>query len=290
MPNQDTIWERFLSPVIRFFINEEELRQYARSIDWEQAGEAFRQPNVTIPDYYSSQNFHGIKGGYLTSGAAVTYDPITQYVLPPNEKVVRQAVIDVIAGKPRRILDLGCGTGSTTLLLKQAFPQAEVIGLDLSPYMLVRAQDKANKAGLDIKWVHGNAEQTGFKEDSFDLVTASLLFHETPPAASQAILAECFRLLKSGGEVIILDGNQKTLRNLEWLNNVFEEPYIRDFAAGNVDAWLGKAGFEAVETQDVWMIQQVSRGMKPLKVGTRVSQLEIAEDNITEAWIPAPGY
>lgn len=286
MPNQDTIWERFLSPVIRLFINEEELRQYSRSIDWERAGEAFRQPNVTIPEYYSSQNFHGITGGYLTSGAAVTYDPITQYVLPPNEKVVRQAAINAIVGKPRRILDVGCGTGSTTLLLKQAFPQAEVIGLDLSPYMLVRAQDKANKAGLDIQWIHGNAENTGFKPDSFDLVTASLLFHETPPAASQAILTECFRLLKAGGEVIILDGNQKTLRNLEWLNNVFEEPYIRDFAAGNLDAWLGKAGFDAIETQDVWVIQQVSRGVKPLGV----SKQEIAEDNITEAWIPAPGY
>lgn len=286
MPNQDTIWERFLSPVIRLFINEEELRQYSRSINWEQAGEAFRQPNVTIPEYYSSQNFHGITGGYLTSGAAVTYDPITQYVLPPNEKVVRQAAINAIVGKPRRILDVGCGTGSTTLLLKQAFPQAEVIGLDLSPYMLVRAQDKANKAGLDIQWIHGNAENTGFKPDSFDLVTASLLFHETPPAASQAILTECFRLLKAGGEVIILDGNQKTLRNLEWLNNVFEEPYIRDFAAGNLDAWLGKAGFDAIETQDVWVIQQVSRGVKPLGV----SKQEIAEDNITEAWIPAPGY
>jgi ubiquinone/menaquinone biosynthesis C-methylase UbiE len=264
MPNQDTIWERFLSHMIRFIINEEELRQYARSIIWEQAGEAFRQPHVITPDYYSSQNFHGIKGGYLNSSAVVTYDPITQYVLPPNEKVVRQAAINAIAGKPRRILDLGCGTGSTTLLLKQAFPQAEVIGLDLSPYMLVRAQDKAYKAGLDIQWVHGNAENTGFTADSFDLVTASLLFHETPPTASQAILTECFRLLKAGGEVIILDGNQKTLRNLECLNNVFEEPYIRDFAAGNLDAWLGKAGFDAIETQDVWVVQQVSRGMKPL--------------------------
>jgi len=58
-----------------------------------------------------------------------------------------------------RILDLGCGTGSTTLL-KQAFPQAEVIGLDLSPYMLVRAEHKAKAAGLDIHWRHGNAEQT----------------------------------------------------------------------------------------------------------------------------------
>lgn len=293
MAVQDTIWERFLSPIVRFFINEEELRRYADSIDWQKESDRFRRSDVTIPTYYSSQNFHGIEGGYLNSGAAVTYDPVTQYVLPPNETLVRQGLVDRIRVKPRRILDLGCGTGSTTLMLKQAFPQAQVIGLDLSPYMLVRAEDKAKKAGLDIQWRHGNAEHTGFPDASFDLVTASLLFHETPPAVTQAILLECFRLLTVGGEVLILDGSQKTLRNLDWLNNIFEEPYIRDFATGSVDAWMGKAGFEAVQTDEIWGIHQVTRGVKPLNVETRhgVSPQETGEDVLLgDDWIPAPGY
>lgn len=288
--SQDTIWERFLSPIARFFINEEELRRYARSIDWEKESDRFRQPEVEIPTYYSNQNFHGIKGGYLNSGAAVSYDPITQYVLLPNETIVRQALIDSIQGQPRRILDLGCGTGSTTLMLKQAFPHAEVIGLDLSPYMLVRAEDKARKAGLEIQWRHGNAERTGFNEASFDLVTAALLFHETPPAVSQSILRESFRLLKAGGEVLILDGNQKTLRSIDWLNEIFEEPYIRAFAAGSVDAWMGAAGFAAVQTQDVWFVNQVTSGVKPLKQ-ERDRRQETGENVlITDDWIPAPGY
>jgi ubiquinone/menaquinone biosynthesis C-methylase UbiE len=288
---QDTIWERFLSPIVRLFINEEELRRYHESIDWHKEGDRFREPDVTIPAYYSSQNFHGIEGGYLNPGAAVTYDPITQYVLPPNETLVRQGLIDRIQVKPRRILDLGCGTGSTTLMLKQAFPEAEVIGLDLSPYMLVRAEHKANAAGLDIKWRHGNAEQTGFPEASFDLVTAALLFHETPAAVTQAILRESFRLLTVGGEVLILDGSQKTLRSLDWLNNVFEEPYIRDFAAGSLDAWMGKAGFEAVQSDELWLLHQVTRGVKPLQEGSRVRNQGSEADNLLgEDWIPAPGY
>ncbi|WP_017319416.1 class I SAM-dependent methyltransferase [Mastigocladopsis repens] len=261
---QDTIWERFLSPVVRLLIDEEELRRYADNIDWEKESDRFRRADVTIPAYYSSQNFHGIERGYLNSGAAVTYDPITQYVLPPNETLVRQALIDTIKVQPRRILDLGCGTGSTTLMLKQAFPQAQVIGLDLSPYMLVRASHKAESAGLDIHWRHGNAENTGLSHASFDLVTASLLFHETPTAVSVAILRECFRLLVVGGQVLILDGNQKTLRQLDWLNNIFEEPYIREYAAGSVDASMGAAGFEAVQTEDVWWINQVTSGVKPI--------------------------
>ncbi|ACC84691.1 class I SAM-dependent methyltransferase [Nostoc punctiforme] len=261
---QDTIWERFLSPVMRLLIDEEGLRRYADSIDWEKEGDRFRRDDVIIPSYYSSQNFHGITGGYLTYNAAVSYDPITQYVVPPNETIVRQALIDAVKVKPRRILDLGCGTGSTTLMLKRAFPEAEVIGLDLSPYMLVRAEDKARNSGLEIVWRHGNAEKTSFRDATFDLVTASLLFHETPNEVSLAILQESFRLLVTGGQVLILDGNQKTLRQLEWLNDVFEEPYIREYAAGSIEANMGAAGFEAVRSQDVWWINQVTGGVKPI--------------------------
>ena len=264
MTRQDTIWERFLSPIVRLFIDEKELRRYYESVDWHKEGDRFLRPDVTIPSYYSSQNFHGIESGYLNPGAAVSYDPITQYVLPPSETLVRQSLIDAIRVKPRRILDLGCGTGSTTLMLKQAFPQAEVIGLDLSQYMLVRAEHKAKTAGLNIQWRHGDAEQTGLSDAAFDLVTASLLFHETPPTVSQSILRESFRLLTVGGEVLILDGNQKTLRQLKWLNNIFEEPYIDAFAAESVDAWMGAAGFVAVQTQDFWLIHQVTRGVKPI--------------------------
>jgi ubiquinone/menaquinone biosynthesis C-methylase UbiE len=288
---QDTIWKKFLAPVVRLFIDEEELKRYARSIDWEKQSDRFRREEVTIPAYYSSHNFHGIEGGYLNPDAAVSYDPITQYVLPPNETIVRQGLLERIRVQPSRILDLGCGTGSTTLMLKQAFPQAEVSGLDLSPYMLVRAEDKAKTAGLAIKWLHGNAEQTKLLDASFDLVTASLLFHETPPQATQAILQESFRLLQAGGEAIVLDGNQQTLRHLDWLNDIFEEPYIREFAAGNLDAWMGKAGFEAVQTDDVWLVNQVTRGIKPLMQETGDRRREIEENMaIADEWIPAPGY
>ncbi|CDN16589.1 SAM-dependent methyltransferases [Richelia intracellularis] len=264
---QDTIWQKFLFPVLRMLIYQETLSNYTRSIDWEKESDRFRRDDVIIPTYYSSKNFHGIKRGYLNYNAAASYDAITQYVLPPNETWIRQAVIDTVKVKnTRRILDLGCGTGSTTLLLKQAFPGAEVIGLDLSPYMLVRASHKSESSALDIVWRHGNAENTAFPDSSFDLVTASLLFHETPPMVSQDILGEAFRLLVSGGQVLILDGNQNNLRQIEWLNDVFEEPYIRDYGAGSVDAWMGAAGFAEVYTQDVWWLNQLTIGIKPIIV------------------------
>jgi ubiquinone/menaquinone biosynthesis C-methylase UbiE len=264
--NQDTLWERFLKPIIRPLIDEKKLKELSDSIDWEKESEILTQPNLVYPEYYRSQNFHGIEKGYLNSSAAVTYDPITQYVLPPNETWVRQGVIEAVKGKPRKILDLGCGTGSTTILLKQAFRDAEVIGLDLSPYMLVMAEYKTKQLGLEITWRHGLAEATGLEKESFDLVTASLLFHETPPSISELILQECFRLLIPSGEVIILDGNQKNLRFMTWLTEVFEEPYIKNYAAGSVDAWMGKAQFAEVKTEDLWLIHQVTTGIKPIPV------------------------
>ena len=259
---QDTLWEKFLQPVFGFLINSKELKELSDSIDWETESDRLQDPNLRYPEYYSSQNFHGITGGYLTSGAAVSYDPVTKHALPPNEDWNREAVIKAITGNPRKILDLGCGTGSTTLMIKQAFPNAEVIGLDLSPQMLVMSNYKAQQAGLDIQWIHGMAEATKFADGEFDVVTASLLLHETPSSVSQAVLQEAYRLLKSGGKVIILDGHQKTLRNTTWLTDIFEEPYIQEYAAGSVDAWLGKAGFSQVLTEDVWWTNQLSTGVK----------------------------
>lgn len=264
----DTLFERFLAPLARLVIDQEALKRLYERIDWQAATHRLSHPGLIYPDYYTTQNFHGIRQGYLSPDAAVSYDAITQYALPPNETWVRRTLLEAIQTKPRRILDLGCGTGSMTLLLKQRFPQAEVIGLDLSPYMLVMAEHKAQQVGLHIQWRHGLAEQTGVPDGSFDLVTAALLFHETPPAIAQAILQEAHRLLTVGGEFVLLDGCQRTLRQTDWLTQIFEEPYIQAYATGHVEDWLTQAGFGAVQTHEHWWMHQVSRGTKP--IGSRV--------------------
>lgn len=260
---KDTLFETYLAPVASLLIDREELLQIHRSIDWPQAIVPFTDPDLVYPEYYATAPFHGIGKGYLTPDAATTYDPVTRYALPPHEGWVRHGLIEAISYPPRRILDLGCGTGSSTLLLKQTFPEAQVIGLDLSPYMLLMAERKAKDQQIRIEFIHGMAEDTGFESDSFDLVTASLLFHELPPRISRAVLQEGYRLLKPEASVLILDGNQRTLRSTQWLSEIFEEPYIQDYAQGSLDAWLGAAGYENVRTSDHWVIHQISVGTKP---------------------------
>jgi ubiquinone/menaquinone biosynthesis C-methylase UbiE len=263
-PRQDTFFERWIGPFVKtFLIDQTAIKRLADSIDWDSALAYQTNPQVTYPDYYRSQNFHGIPGGYLSTTAALSYDPITQYALPPGEALVRQGLLDAIQTRPRRILDLGCGTGSQTRLLHQRFPDAEIIGLDLSPHMLTVAAHNAT-ALPKIQWRHGNAEHTGLPAASCDLITAALLFHETPPEVAQGILREAFRLLVPGGEILILDGNQKILRQTEWLTQIFEEPYIQAYAAGSTDAWMGAAGFQAVRSQEHYLLHQITHGLKPL--------------------------
>jgi ubiquinone/menaquinone biosynthesis C-methylase UbiE len=259
----DTLFERFFAPILEnVLLDQAALSAWRDRLDWTEAVPRLSNPQVIYPNYYRDQRFHGLEGGYLSIEAAITYDAVTQYALPPHETWVRQSALDAVQGRPRRIVELGCGTGTMALMLQRAFPAAEVLGIDLSPYMLVVAEDKARQADLPIRWHQGRAEQTGLAAERYDLVIISLLLHETPPTISQAILQEALRLLRSGGEVVILDGNQKVLRQTDWLMQIFEEPYIHDYAEGNLDAWMGAAGFGWVRSHDVWLVHQVTHGVK----------------------------
>ncbi|MBD1909403.1 MULTISPECIES: class I SAM-dependent methyltransferase [unclassified Leptolyngbya] len=251
----------FSSNLLQSLIEQDPLQWY-KSRDWQKESDRFRHPGISYPTYYKDQNFHSIKNGYLSVEAAVSYDLVSPCLLLPNEQLVRRTLINKIREKPQHILDLGCGTGSMTLLLKQAFPSAKVIGLDLSPYMLVMAATKAQQEGADIQFLQGNAEKTQFPDCSFDLITASLLFHETPSTTARTILQESYRLLKPGGKIAIMDGNQLFLRRVNWVNPIFEEPYAAEYADGDMTAWLQSSGFAHVHTQSVWWMHQVSYGVK----------------------------
>lgn len=264
-PQKETIFEQFLGPVFRLFLDEETFWRSPYKINWEKELNFLKNPTVTYPHYYTHQTFFGMKDGYLNPKFVLSYDQIIPYLLPPTEPLVRQGLIDFIQGQPRRILDLGCGTGTQTLMLKKTFPDRAVMGLDLSPYMLVMAHQKAHQENLNIQWRHGRGEQTGFPDASFDLITITLLFHEIPPEISQEILCECFRLLTVGGEVIVLEGNHKLLRQTEWLTHLLENSSQKSAdPQQNVENWMIQAGFSAIKTQDIWVVNQVTRGVKPI--------------------------
>ena len=247
--------------VVGVLIGKDNLKLYD-TVDWQRESDRRTPADFSYPQYYSRQDFHGIRGGYLNAIAPITYDAVTRFAAPPNETQQRQQAIAITDRKPQQILDLGCGTGSSTLMLKQAFPTAQTIGLDASPYMLTVAEHKAKQADLVIDWQQGLAEATDFGDRTFDLISIAFLFHETPVNISLAILRECLRLLKPGGQIIILDGNQPRLRRANWLIKLFREPYSQVYAAGNIDDWLNSTGFVNIKTKPVGWISQLTTAYK----------------------------
>ena len=140
--------------LVGLLIGKENLRLYD-TLDWEQSQEDFSASDFLYPEYYTSKNFHGIQGGYLNAIAPVTYDAVTRFAAPPNEIKLRQQAIAMVNHQPQRILDLGCGTGSSTLTLKQAFPAAESIDTWLQALNFQRVQTSY------VGWI--SQITTGFK-------------------------------------------------------------------------------------------------------------------------------
>lgn len=123
-----------------------------------------------------------------------------------RERVMKQRLLDQAGVAPGdSVLDLGAGTGTLAIWLKQRCPEAIVIGLDADSEVLARARDKAAGAGCEIDFVEGISTELPFEADSFDIVLSSLFFHHLMPAAKRSTLAEVQRVLKPGGRLHVAD-------------------------------------------------------------------------------------
>jgi ubiquinone/menaquinone biosynthesis C-methylase UbiE len=123
-----------------------------------------------------------------------------------HSEAQRHAWVDLLARvagtPPRRILDVGCGTGVLTILLAQL--GHTVTGIDIAPRMLDRAREKARDAGVAVEFRRENAINVTDPSGSYDLVVARHVVWTLPDPA-QAIREWC-RLLRPGGRLAIIEG------------------------------------------------------------------------------------
>ncbi len=112
-----------------------------------------------------------------------------------------------------RILDVGCGTGSLAIRLKKTAPDAEMLGIDPDPAVIVRAWKKSEKLGVTINWRIGFLTPALCEEiGQISKAVSCLVLHQTPLEEKNSILSAIHTLLQPGGTLYIADyGLQRTL-------------------------------------------------------------------------------
>jgi len=176
--------------------------------------------SLDIPRYLTAYDIHQQPGGYHSENiekdisAGAVYDislPIySRNAMGEENDLLAQAIIRYIDDhlktfQPQEIMDMGCGIGNSTLPFSKKYPDSKVIGVDVALPCLRYAHARANALGVEAHFSQQNVEKTSYDPESFDLVTSTLLLHETSHDAVPKIIQECFRLLKPGGWMIHLD-------------------------------------------------------------------------------------
>lgn len=90
-------------------------------------------------------------------------------------------------------------------MLKQRAPEAEVVGFDGDREVLELARVKAEQAGVEVEWLHGDPGALPFGPGRLDRVASSLLFHHLSPETKRAALRAARRSLAPGGRLHVLD-------------------------------------------------------------------------------------
>jgi ubiquinone/menaquinone biosynthesis C-methylase UbiE len=122
-----------------------------------------------------------------------------------SEAAHRQLVDQADIGPSQHVLDIGCGTGNLTLLIKRLHPRTEVVGLDPDRKALERARRKAEERGLGVRLDRGFSDELPYAEASFDHVFSAFMLHHLALDEKEKTLREARRVLRSGGAFHALD-------------------------------------------------------------------------------------
>jgi ubiquinone/menaquinone biosynthesis C-methylase UbiE len=193
---------------------------------------------------------------------ALSYDWLTPFYdtavrLTTREKIFKKALVEQAKIKAgHRVLDLACGTGTLTILVKSARSQAAVVGIDGDAKILEIAKTKAKESGVEIQFDEGMSFDLPYEDDSFDRVVSSLFFHHLTRDNKLKTLREVKRVLKSNGEFHIADWGLPANLLMKGSSRLIQLLDGSETTADSFNGLLPKlmtdAGFEAVEETNLF--------------------------------------
>lgn len=217
------------------------------------------------PAYIRQADIHCQPGGYLLArsdkdvGAGLLYEmggniyALGQNIGAKDSKA--QRIITFIREEfpslePRRILELGCSAGGQTTYYPNAFPDAEIHAVDVSPAMLRYAKARADALKSSVTFHAADAANLPFDDGSFDLIVSHNMLHETAASHQKPVMQECLRLLSPGGlclhqdVAIQFEYLPPFIQFLsEWQKENNGEPFWLDYAMADIPARMVEAGF-----------------------------------------------
>jgi SAM-dependent methyltransferase len=120
--------------------------------------------------------------------------PIWDTGRSPDAFASVEVALDSLDESPRRVLDLGTGTGSVAFIVARRFPEADVLGVDLAPGMLAEARRKTPpELASRVRFEEGDAERLEYPDGAFDLVTLANMI---------PFFDELARIVAPGGTVV----------------------------------------------------------------------------------------
>jgi len=249
------------------------LAQEAKKRHASPKGSLTLDPDFKMPRYVDAVDIHCMPGGYQTSlddddlFVGAVYERGAYYYTTgmggrlrdgPGKSLVAAVKRFFPDLEPRRILDIGCTTGGSTIPIIDAWPDAEVHAIDVGAAILRFAHARAEGLGRKVHFSQQNGERTNFEDDYFDLVVSGGMFHETSAKASRNIAIEMHRVVRPGGAIMNQDipfGGAYSVHDqfmLNWDCYYNAEPFWRQWTAMNRIDFLNEAGFDRREIVEIW--------------------------------------
>jgi arsenite methyltransferase len=155
---------------------------------------------------------------------------------PPELANVPEAAVESFAGVANpwelgrlsageRVLDLGCGAGTDSLVAAQMVgPDGSVVGIDMTPEMLAKAHRAAAEMGAaNVEFVEGEIELLPFADESVDVVISNGVIDLLPD--KDTVFAEIYRVLRPGGRI-------------QFADVTIQQP-VSEEGKRNIDLWTG---------------------------------------------------